>query len=44
MRYMENFFTVWVVRHSIKLPTEVMEPPSLKVFKSCLTLGDGLVV
>jgi len=41
-----NFFTVTVTEHWHRLPREVMEYPSLEVFKSLLdtTLGDWLWV
>jgi len=43
----KNFFTAELVRHWNRLPREVIEPPSLEVFKKkirrCGTLGYGLV-
>ena len=32
----KNFFIVRVMEHCNRLPTEVVESPSLEIFKSCL--------
>ncbi|KFV88835.1 hypothetical protein N308_13770, partial [Struthio camelus australis] len=32
----KNFFTVLVTQHWSRLPREVVEPPSLEIFKTCL--------
>ncbi|KFM14139.1 hypothetical protein AS27_05569, partial [Aptenodytes forsteri] len=32
----KQFFTMWVVRHWNRLPREVVDAPSLKVFKARL--------
>lgn len=40
----ENFFTKRIVKHRIRLPTEVMESPSLDVFKRYADVALGDVV
>ena len=36
---MENFFTARVVRHGNRLPGEVVESPSLEVFRKCVDMA-----
>ena len=36
MNMRKNFFTVWVTEHWDRLPREVVESPSLEIFKTCL--------
>ena len=33
---LQNFFTLWVTEHWNRLPREVMESPSLEIFKTHL--------
>ena len=37
----KHFFTVRVTKHWYRFPREVVESPSLEIFKSCLDMGLG---